>query len=104
MRARASASATREVSMVIHRRPHSSAAYAVVPEPHVGSSTRSPGSVAIMMHLWTTFVDVWTTYTLSSVNPVIITSRHRLFKGDTGKSSKYRLYINVFPIGLTLVA
>ena len=47
MRARASASATREVSIVIQRRPHCSATNAVVPEPQVGSSTRSPGSVAI---------------------------------------------------------
>ena len=43
----ASASATREVSMVIQRRPHCSATVAVVPEPQVGSSTRSPGSVAM---------------------------------------------------------
>ena len=50
MRARASASATREVSIVIQRRPHCSATVAVVPEPQVGSSTRSPGSEAINMH------------------------------------------------------
>ena len=36
--------------MVIHRRPHCSATMAVVPDPHVGSSTRSPGSVVIRMH------------------------------------------------------
>ena len=36
MRARASASATREVSIVIQRRPHCSATVAVVPEPQVG--------------------------------------------------------------------
>ena len=47
MRARASARATREVSMVIQRRPHCSATYAVVPEPQVGSRTRSPGSVVM---------------------------------------------------------
>ena len=35
MRARARASATREVSMVIQRRPHCSATYALVPEPQV---------------------------------------------------------------------
>src|ERR1035437_9361789 len=49
MRARASASATREVSMVIQRRPHCSATVAVVPEPHVGSSTEEghdPGTDA----------------------------------------------------------
>src|SRR5204863_3150652 len=49
MRARAKASATRDVSIVIQRRPHCSATVAVVPEPQVGSSTRSPGSVAINM-------------------------------------------------------
>ncbi len=46
-RARANANATRDVSMVIHRLPHCSATYAVVPDPHVGSSTKSPGSVVI---------------------------------------------------------
>src|ERR1700687_4259135 len=51
MRARASANATREVSIVIQRRPHCSATVAVVPEPQVGSSTKSPGSVAIRRHL-----------------------------------------------------
>src|SRR5207244_765383 len=40
MRARANASATRDVSMVIQRQPHCSATYAVVPEPQVGSKTR----------------------------------------------------------------
>ena len=33
--------------MVIQRRPHCSATKAVVPEPQVGSSTRSPGSVVM---------------------------------------------------------
>ena len=41
--------ATREVSIVTHRRPHCSATTAVVPEPQVISSTKSPGSVAINM-------------------------------------------------------
>ena len=40
---RASASATRDVSIVIHRRPHCSATYAVVPEPQVGSSNKVTG-------------------------------------------------------------
>src|SRR5579875_994947 len=52
-RERASASATRLVSMVIQRRPHCSATYAVVPEPHVGSSTRSPGSVVMSKQRFT---------------------------------------------------
>ena len=54
----ASANATRLVSIVIHRRPHSSATTAVVPLPHVGSSTKSPGSVAIRMQRSMTFGDV----------------------------------------------
>ena len=58
MRARASARATREVSMVIQRRPHCSATYAVVPEPQVGSRTRSPGSVAMRMQRSMTLADV----------------------------------------------
>ena len=37
------------------------AEYAVVPDPHVGSRTRSPGSVHINTHRCTTFVSVWTT-------------------------------------------
>ena len=61
MRARASARATREVSMVIQRRPHCSATYAVVPEPQVGSSTKSPGSVVIRMQRWMTEVGVFAT-------------------------------------------
>ena len=57
-RARASARATREVSMVIQRRPHCSATYAVVPEPQVGSRTRSPGSVVINTQRSTTLAVV----------------------------------------------
>ena len=60
-RVRARASATRLVSIVIHRRPHCSATYAVVPDPHVGSSTRSPGSVVMRRQRSMTFVVVWTT-------------------------------------------
>jgi len=51
----ASVIATREVSQVIQRRPHFSAAKAVVPEPQVGSRTRSPGSVVMSMQRSTTF-------------------------------------------------
>ena len=64
VRARARAKATREVSMVIQRRPHCSATYAVVPEPQVGSRTRSPGSVAMRRQRWITSWFVWTTYCL----------------------------------------
>ena len=53
--ARAKARATREVSTVIHLRPHCSATMAVVPDPQVGSRTKSPGSVAMRMHLSITF-------------------------------------------------
>src|SRR3972149_6993383 len=60
-RLRGSGSATRLGSVVIHRRPHCSATYAVVPEPQVGSKTRSPGSVVIRRQRATELVDVWTT-------------------------------------------
>ena len=43
------------------RRPHCSATYAVVPLPHVGSSTRSPGSLVIIRQRSMTVVEVWTT-------------------------------------------
>src|ERR1700737_2149313 len=75
-RVRASVRHTRLVSIVIQRRPHCSATYAVVPDPHVGSSTRSPGSVVIRMHLSSTFVLVWTTNSLGSPNPLTDVSRH----------------------------
>ena len=58
--ARAKAKATREVSSVIQRRPHCSATNAVVPEPQVGSRTRSPGSVTINRQRSTTFGRVCT--------------------------------------------
>ena len=61
MHGRANAIATREVSIVIQRRPHCSATVAVVPEPQVGSSTRSPGSVAIRRQRSMIRVPVWTT-------------------------------------------
>jgi len=60
-RVRASASATRLVSIVIQRLPHCSATYAVVPEPQVGSRTRSPGSVVMRRQRATTLGLVWTT-------------------------------------------
>src|SRR5437867_3451745 len=43
-RSRATAAATRLVSHVSQRRPNRSALIAVVPDPHVGSTTRSPAS------------------------------------------------------------
>ena len=43
--------------MVIQRRPHCSATKAVVPEPQVGSSTRSPGSVVMRRQRSTTSCD-----------------------------------------------
>jgi len=58
---RARARATLEVSIVIQRRPHCSATYALVPLPHVGSSTKSPGSVHMSMQRSMTLVLVWTT-------------------------------------------
>ena len=71
-------SAMRLVSLVIQRRPHCSATWAVVPLPQVGSSTRSPGSVVIRMQRWTTFAVVWTTYTFSSANPATVVSSQKL--------------------------
>ena len=59
--AAAKAKATRDVSIVIHRRPQFSATVAVVPEPQVGSRTKSPGSVAISMQRSTMRSLVWTT-------------------------------------------
>src|SRR5436190_21316411 len=38
------------LSIAIHRRPHCSATYGMVPPPHVGSRIRSPGSVVIKTH------------------------------------------------------
>jgi hypothetical protein len=52
------ANGTRLVSMVIQRRPHCSATYAVVPLPHVGSKTKSPGSVVIRIQRCRSFVGV----------------------------------------------
>jgi nitrite reductase (NADH) large subunit len=60
-RVRARASATRLVSMVIHRRPHCSATTEVEPDPHVGSRTRSPGSVVMSRQRSTALSAVWTT-------------------------------------------
>src|ERR1700679_3341427 len=86
MRTLARASATREVSAVIHRLPHCSATNAVVPDPHVGSRTRSPGSVAKSTQRATTLVFVSTTYLLSCASNPHRVSSHRLFTGITGKS------------------
>ena len=46
---------------VIQRRPYCSATRAVVPEPHVGSITRSPGSVVMRTQRAITFGLVCTT-------------------------------------------
>src|SRR2546427_6504249 len=96
MRARASASATREVSMVIQRRPHCSATYAVVPEPQVGSRTRSPGSVHISKHRCITLGAVCTTYSFAIPLPVAV-SCHKFVKYEQGKSSKYRMLARELP-------
>src|SRR5436190_20197030 len=80
--------------MVIHLRPHCSATYAVVPLPHVGSRTRSPGSVVIRTQREITLVDDCTTYNFSSPRLDIIVSDHAVLSGITGKSSRYRLYAN----------
>ena len=95
IRCRASASATREVSIVIQRRPHCSATKAVVPEPQVGSSTRSPGSVDISMQRstpWCRLHDV-DLVGPSSGSPV---SSQMLLSGNAGKSSRNRTYASVF--------
>ena len=97
----ASDKATRLVSMVIQRRPHCSATKAVVPLPHVGSSTRSPGSVVINMQRSMILCDVWTTYNLSDANPAIVVSVQRLVKGVTGKSANSLTYLRVRPIKST---
>src|SRR3990167_5833673 len=88
---RAKASATREVSTVIHRLPHCSATYAVVPLPHVGSKTKSPGSVVMRMQRWIVFIDVCTTYSFSWL-PITV-SVHILFIGFTGKSLSNLRYL-----------
>src|SRR5215207_6718904 len=97
MRARVSARATRDVSIVIQRRPHCSATVAVVPEPQVGPRTRSPGSVAIRRHLSTTLVEVSTIYLLSDENPATVVSDQKSEIGYAGKSSRKRTYRSVFP-------
>ena len=99
MRARAKAMATREVSAVIQGRPHCSATYAVVPEPQVGSRTRSPGSVVINTQRSTTRTFVWTTNTLESPKPLTPVSGQRLFRAPNRKSSKYRTNRSSFPTG-----
>src|SRR5260370_41993855 len=81
--------ATREVSHVIQRRPHCSATEAVVPDPHVGSNARSPGSGVIRRHRWMTFGFVCATYTRFWAP---ITSVQTLPRGAGGKSSTYRPY------------
>src|SRR6266705_1503265 len=92
MRCRVKAKATRDVSIVIHRRPHFSATNAVVPEPHVGSITRSPGSVDMSKQRSITLGLVCTTYSLSPGRPAVIVSVQRDVYGIPWKSSMYRTY------------
>src|ERR1700724_3752796 len=100
-RARARARATREVSIVIHRRPHCSATYAVVPEPQVGSRTRSPGSVAIKIQRSTTAEAVWTTYVLSLAP---LKSFQMFVRVETEKSPNERAYRIDVESGISRVA
>ena len=93
----ASVIATRLVSQVIQRRPHFSATKAVVPEPQVGSSTRSPGSVVIKRQRSSVFTPVWTTYVFSSVKLPVPVSIQMLTSGKMGKSSMNRTYAKVEP-------
>src|SRR3989304_1250169 len=102
IRARASASATREVSIVIQRRPHCSAAKAVVPEPQVGSRTRSPGSVVISRQRSITLGLVCTTYIFFSPNVEGTVSVQMLFIMPIGKSFAYLLYFSQFPTATSL--
>src|SRR6185436_16800348 len=100
IRARANASATREVSIVIQRRPHCSATTEVVPEPQVGSSTRSPGSVVMRTQRATTARLVWTTYVFLSAKPEVTVSSQKLLRGKTGKSLINRTYRREDPIAI----
>jgi hypothetical protein len=94
MRARARASATREVSIVIQRRPHCSATVAVVPEPQVGSRTRSPGSVAMRRQR----------STFASAKPLTAVSAQWSAIGETEKSSRYRFCRSEFPTAMSRCA
>ena len=89
-RCRATLIATRDVSQVSHRRPVISADAAVVPDPQVGSNTRSLGSVVIRMHLSSVDRDVWTTKIFGSLRLWIAPpmSSHTLDIGNAGKSSR----------------
>src|SRR5579885_118095 len=100
----ANVSATRDVSHVIHRRPNFSALAAVVPEPQVGSKTRSPGSVVITRHLSTTLGLVSTTYRFFLPNPLIAVSFQMQSISTTGKSSRYLLYRRVLPTSISRLA
>src|ERR1051325_1317140 len=87
--------ATRDVSHVIHRRPHCSATYAVVPLPQVGSKTRSPGSVVMSIHRWFASKEVCTTYIRGAPNWTLSHLSVIIFMG---KSSRYLLYLSTDPI------
>src|SRR5271155_5037828 len=86
--------ATREVSQVIQRRPHCSATTAVVPEPQVGSNTRSPGSVVIKTQRAIALVTVCTTEIFGSLYPLEPVSAQIVVSGKAGKSSTKRTYLN----------
>src|SRR5690606_1960421 len=96
-RALARASATLDVSITIQRRPHCSATYAVVPEPQVGSSTKSPGSVVIKIQRLTTSGLVSTTY-VGFAGP--LSWVQRLLSGTTGESVQYCRAYNRRPVPL----
>src|SRR5438094_1825252 len=93
-RVRASVRATRLVSMVIHRRPHCSATYALVPLPQVGSRTRSPGSVVIRTQRFMTSSLVCTTYDGLAAPP---NPSHKLLNARAGKSSQSLMNRILFP-------
>ena len=76
-------------SHVIHLLPNFSAIKDVVPEPHVGSKTKSPGSVDINIHLCITKGLVSTTNLLCK-NEFIV-SVQTFSNSVYGKSSKYLL-------------
>ena len=97
-RSRASASATRLVSIVTQRRPHFSETAAVVPDRQVGSNTRSPGSVVMRTQRSMIFGFVSTTYCFfRSVNPATLVSVQMFVRRIAPKSSAYLMYRKVLP-------
>ena len=84
--------ATLDVSQVIQRLPHISALKAVVPEPQVGSNTRSPGWVVMSMHRATTRSPVCTLYSFA---PTLVSVQCAL-RLRKGKSEWNRLNLICF--------